>query len=122
MVGFQLAVTMVLATFAGVFAYVAQSWEVAKLLLTFGTAFGLLGGTLLGWRRGGSAGAGAGASVARGVGGAVAGFFVFANVGLAVGLIVGYFVGGSAMFETIIPVCGTLGGIGGLALGYLIAR
>lgn len=123
MSGHQLALTMILGTFAGVAAYVLESWSAAKILLTFSAAVGLLGGTALGWIRGGPAPvAGAGRSVARGIGGAVVGVFVFSNVGLAVGLAVGYFVGGSAMFESVVPTCGTVGALAGVGLGYMLAR
>lgn len=123
MFGHQLALTMLLGTVAGIAAYVLESWEAAKILLTSSAAVGLLGGAALGWVRGGPRPvAGAAGSAARGIGGAVLGVFVFANVGLAVGLVAGWFVGGSAMFESIVPACSSVGGIAGLGLGYLVAR
>ncbi len=121
MLGHQYALTILLGTFAGMSAYAMQSWEAAKLLLTLAFGLGILGGTALGWVRGGPPPAAA-RSALRGIGGAALGLFVFADVGLAVGLVAGYFVGGSAVFETIVPACGTVGALLGLGLGYVLAR
>lgn len=122
MLGHQLALTMILGTFAGVAAYMSRSWSAAWALLTFSAAVGLLGGSVIGWVRGGPAPAAAAESLVRRLGGAVVGLFVFSNVGLAVGLAVGYVVGGTAMFETIVPACASVGGIAGVGLGYALAR